>query len=177
MKSWPHQWINLVLQLKRLKTWVLITPYLHVLNSRKNVIVENVNLLEANNGIKVVKGENFNLRGSIIKNSNIGVNIIDSTKTTVTSNAISNNKRSGISFSGNSNYLTVIYNNLTENGNGISVTSPEYVYILGNYIGFNDENGVYVDNDITLVEIKGNFFNQNKKWEVFNDFHVTNLKT
>ena len=56
------------------------------------------------------------------------------------------------------------------------ITSPENVYILSNYIAFNKNNGVYIDNNVTYIEVKGNFFNQNIKWDVFNDFHVKNMK-
>ena len=56
------------------------------------------------------------------------------------------------------------------------ITAPENVHILSNYIAFNKNNGVYIDNNVTYIEVKGNFFNQNVKWDVFNDFHVKNLK-
>ena len=55
------------------------------------------------------------------------------------------------------------------------MTCSNYAYILSNYIAFNTNNGVYVDYNITKIEIKGNFFNQNHLWEVFNDFHVLNI--
>ena len=56
------------------------------------------------------------------------------------------------------------------------ITAPENVYILSNYIAFNKNNGVYIDNNVSYIEVKGNFFNQNIKWDVFNDFHVKNMK-
>ena len=78
----------------------------------------------------------------------------------ISNSTISDNKLAGIAFSGSGSDLTVIYNNITNNFNGINVTAPRYVSILSNYIAFNKRNGVYIDNPITFVEIKGNFFNQ-----------------
>ena len=141
----------------------------------KNALVENVTLSNANNAIKIQNSQGTNVKKSIIKNSKYGVNIADSTSTTVSDNNINNNKIAGVAFSGTGKYLTVIYNNISDNGNGISLTSSDNVYILSNYISFNKNNGVYVDYNITKIEIKGNFFNQNYKWEVFNDFHVKNI--
>ena len=111
-----------------------------------------------------------------VENTKNGINVIDSSQIKINDNNIFNNKVSGISFSGNGNDLTVIYNNLTENGDGLRITAPENVHILSNYIAFNKNNGVYIDNNVTYIEVKGNFFNQNVKWDVFNDFHVKNLK-
>ena len=142
------------------------------LENTKNVVVDNVTVHNSINGIRVINSQNLIIKDSQAFDCNYGMNIVDSTKTTVSSNNIFDNKISGIAFSGNGNDLTVIYNNITENGNGINITSANNVYILSNYISFNKNNGIYVDYEITLIEIKGNFFNQNAKWEIFNDFHV-----
>ncbi|WP_305557056.1 Ig-like domain repeat protein [Methanobrevibacter sp. V74] len=141
----------------------------------KNSLVENVTLFNANNGIRIVDCQGFNVKNSSIKNSKIGVKIINSISTSVAYNDISGNTVSGIAFSGNGKHLTVNYNNITSNLNGINLTCSNYAYILSNYIAFNTNNGVYVDYNITKIEIKGNFFNQNHLWEVFNDFHVLNI--
>lgn len=144
------------------------------IENAKNTLIENVELTNVGNSIRIKNSQSVSVKNSIIKNSKTGVYVVDSTKTTITSNNISNNDVAGVAFFGKGSYLTVSYNNITENGNGVSLNSSDNVYVISNYIGFNN-NGVYVDNDITQIEIKGNFFNQNYKWEVFNDFHVTNL--
>lgn len=146
------------------------------LENAKNANLVNVTLFNANNGLRVINSENITVSKSNIRNTNNGINIIDSSQIRVNDNFISNNNVSGIAFSGNGRDLTIIYNNVTDNFNGVRITSANHVYILSNYISFNTYNGVYVDNDIIKIEIKGNFFNQNHYWEVFNDFHVTNLK-
>ena len=145
------------------------------IENAKNCLVENVTALNANNAISIKNSQNVNVRSSNLKSSKNGINVVDSSSTTISGNNISNNDVAGISFSGTGKYLTVSQNNITENTNGIRLTSSDNVYILSNYIAFNTNNGVYVDYNITKIEIKGNFFNQNQLWEVFNDFHVKNI--
>lgn len=145
------------------------------LENAKNTNLANLTLFNASNGIRIINSENIQIGKSNIKNIKNGINIIDSSQIKVNDNIISNNEISGVSFSGNSKNLTVIYNNITDNFNGIKITSTDHVYILSNYIAFNTYNGVYIDYDVIKIEIKGNFFNQNHFWEVFNDFHTTNL--
>ena len=141
----------------------------------KNSLIENVTVRNSINAIKLVNSEDIVINRSVIKNSKFGINMIDSKNILVTSNYVTENKIAGIAFSGKSSYLTVIYSNITYNGNGINITSGDHVYILSNYISFNKQNGVYVDYNITLLEIKGNFFNQNDLYEIYDDFHVANL--
>lgn len=144
------------------------------LENTNGIVIDNVTVHNSINGINALASENLLVKNSQAYNCNYGINMIDVTKTSIDSNDISKNKIAGISFSGKGSELTVKYNNLCENGNGINITSANNVYILSNYISFNKNNGVYIDYEITLVEIKGNFFNQNLKWEIFNDFHVQN---
>ncbi|MBE6499175.1 MAG: hypothetical protein E7Z80_01325 [Methanobrevibacter thaueri] len=148
-----------------------------ILENTKNTTIENVNTYNSKNGIQIINSQNSTIKNSKTNNCNYGINIINSQQTTIQSNNITKNTIAGIAFSQKSNNLKIIQNNITENLNGINITSPDKIYILNNYISFNNDNGVYVDNNITLIEIKGNFFNQNHKWEIFNDFHVKNLKT
>lgn len=141
----------------------------------KNVIIENVTLSNSNNGLRIKNSQNVSVKYSTTIKSNNGISIIDSNSTKVISSNMSENNVAGISYSGNGQYLTVIDNNITKNLEGIKLTSSRYIYILSNYIAFNTNNGVYVDNDITRIEIKGNFFNLNVKWDIFNDYHVKNI--
>ena len=145
------------------------------LENSKNCLIENVTALNANNAINIKNSQNINVKSSNIRNSKYGINIVDSSSTTISNNVISNNDVAGVSFSGTGRHLTINSNNITENANGIRLLSSDNVYILSNYIAFNTNNGVYVDYNITKIEIKGNFFNQNYLWEVFNDFHVKNI--
>ena len=140
-----------------------------------NSLIRNVTVINSLNGIKLINSNGITVTRSNIVSSKYGVNIVDSAQTTIESNNISNNNIAGIAFSKSSSYLTAIYNNITENGNGINLTSSQYVYILSNYIAFNKLHGVYVNVNVTKIEIKGNFFNQNNFYEVYDDFHVENL--
>ena len=146
------------------------------IENAQNAVVQNVTLSNGENAIRIKNSQNVNVKNCTVENTKNGINVIDSSQIKINDNNIFNNKVSGISFSGNGNDLTVIYNNLTENGDGLRITAPKNVYILSNYIAFNKNNGVYIDNNVTYIEVKGNFFNQNVKWDVFNDFHVKNLK-
>ena len=146
------------------------------IENAQNAVVQNVNFSNGENAIRIKNSQKVNVKNCVVENTKNGINVIDSSQIKINNNNIFNNKVSGISFSGNGNDLTVIYNNLTENGDGLRITAPENVYILSNYIAFNKNNGVYIDNNVTYIEVKGNFFNQNIKWDVFNDFHVKNMK-
>lgn len=145
-------------------------------DNARNTIIQNLTLFNANNGMRIINSENTNVKGVTSFNSNNGIVIFDSTNTQIISSNLSDNAIAGISYSGNGQYLTIMDNNITNNGDGIRLTSTDQIYILSNYIAFNKNNGVYVDYNITQLEIRGNFFNQNVKWDVFNDFHVKNMK-
>ena len=145
------------------------------LENANDCIIQNVTVTESVNGIKIKNSQKISIRDSLIKNSVYGINIIDSSNLTIDSNNISSNDIAGIAYSGTGSNLDIVYNNITDNGNGVNLTCSNYVYILSNYISFNKHNGVYVDYNITKIEIKGNFFNQNLEFEVFDDFHVENL--
>ena len=140
----------------------------------KDTLIQNVTTSDAVNGIRIVNSENINVEDSNIYGNIYGINIIDSTKTTINSNTISSNKVAGICVAGTSRNSKIIYNNLTNNAIGVNLTSSDYVYILSNYIAHNT-HGVYVNCNVTKIEIKGNFFNQNKMYEVLNDYRVKNL--
>ena len=145
------------------------------IENAKNCLVENVVASNAKNGITIRNSQNINVKSSTLKNSKNGINVVDSSSTLISDNVISSNDVAGIFFSGTGSDLTISYNNITENENGIKLLSSDNVNILSNYIAFNTKNGVYVDYNITKLVIKGNFFNQNHLWEVFNDFHVKNI--
>ena len=140
----------------------------------KNTLIANVTVGDAVNGIRIKNSNGVNVRDSLIKNSKYGVYIVGSNQTTVDSNNITNNNIAGIAVGENNNCTTAIYNNVTYNKAGINITSADNVYILSNYIAYST-NGVYINCNVTKIEIRGNFFNQNKGYEVLNDHRVKNL--
>lgn len=141
----------------------------------KNALIQNVSISNLANGIRIKNSQNIKISGSLIKDSKYCIYIIDSSKVTVTLNNIFNNKIAGIAVAGDSKYVTIISNYISEGNIGINFTSANYDHVLNNYIGLNNRYGVYVDCNITHMEIKGNFINQNAQYDIFNDFHVQNL--
>ena len=145
------------------------------IENAKNALIQNVSISNVANGIRVKDSQNIKISESTIKDSKYCVNIIDSSKVTVTSNNVFNNKIAGIAVAGDSKDVVIISNNISEGNIGINFTSANYDHVLSNYIAFNNRYGVYVDCNITHMEIKGNFINQNAQYDIFNDFHVQNL--
>ena len=155
------------------------------IENTKNTFINNVNISSLANAIRIKGCQNIHLTKSIISNSNFGVNIIDSTKTTISNNNINSNKVSGIYIDKGNSYTNIISNNITYNkAMGVNLQSTEYVYILSNYIAhnrdgdeynYNSGSGVYINCNITKVEIKGNLFEKNGNYAVLNDYRVRNI--
>ena len=91
----------------------------------KNALIENVTISSCDNGIKFKNSQNVSIDNVTVKKSNIGINVIDSTQTVISNSTISDNELAGIAFSGSGSDLTVIYNNITDNFNGINITAPK----------------------------------------------------
>ena len=150
--------------------------YAILINGASNVIIRNCTFSNGGYGdaIRLENAKNTIIENVNISDANYGIRIVDSTKTTIESSIISSNKIAGIAIAGASKDSKIIYCNVTHNGVGFNLTSSNYVHILSNYIAYNT-HGVYVNCNVTKIEIKGNFFNQNKKYEVLNDYRVRNL--
>ena len=144
------------------------------MENANNILITDVNISNSVNGVKVVNSQNSRVTQSKIENSKYGINVVDSTSIDLTSNDISNNKVSGVAVAGTSSHVVISYNNITHQPVAINFTSSEYMKVLSNYIAYNT-NGVYVNCNVTKIEIKGNFFNQNSGYEVLNDHRVKNL--
>lgn len=157
------------------------------LDNAKNTIIQNVTAISKTNAIRIKNSQNTILRDSIIKDSKIGVNVTDSTKLTIENNNITNNKFTGIYVGTGVSYITIISNNITYNKKtGVNLQSTNYAYILSNYIAHNrdgDEKsftegaGIFINNNITKIEIKGNFLFKNGLDAIYNDEDVLNIKT
>lgn len=150
--------------------------YQILIDGASNVIIRNCTFSNDGYGdaIRLVNAQNTLINNVSASGAINGVMIIDSSKTTVESSSIKNNKVAGISIAGTSKDATIIYCNVTDNVLGFNLTSSDHIRILSNYIAYNT-HGVYVNCNVTKIEIKGNFFNQNKKYEVLNDYRVRNL--
>ena len=147
-----------------------------LIKGASNVIIRNCTFSDMGSA-DAIRLENAN--GATIDNVTIsdavcGVRIKDSSNVVVKNSDIKNNKVAAVSVEGSSKTTTIKFNNLTNNGVGVNLTSSNYVYVLSNYIAYNT-HGVYVNCNVTRIEIKGNFFNQNKMYEILNDYRVRNL--
>ena len=146
------------------------------INGASNVVIRNCTF--SNNGvgdaIRLENVDSITIEDVTIADAVYGVNIKDSKNVIVKNSDIKNHQIAGISVAGSSKNTQIINNNITNNGVGVNLTSANYVHILSNYIAYNT-HGVYVNCNITKIEIKGNFFNQNKVYEVLNDYRVRNM--
>ena len=147
-----------------------------LINGASNVIIRNCTFTDIGSGdaVRIENAKSVTVDAVSIDGAVYGINIKDSTDTVVENSDIKNNAVTAVSVSGSSKNTKIIYNNLTSNGVGVNLTSANYVYVLSNYIAHNT-HGVYVNCNITRIEIKGNFFNQNKIYEVLNDYRVRNM--
>ena len=150
--------------------------YAILINGASNVIIRNCTFsnIGVADAIRIQNANGVTIEDCSIADAVYGVNIKDSSNVVVKNSDIKNNEIAGVSLSGSSKNTNIVFNNLTNNGVGVNLTSSNYVYILSNYIA-NNYHGVYVNCNVTRIEIKGNFFNQNKMYEVLNDYRVKNL--
>lgn len=147
-----------------------------LIKGASNVIIRNCTFLDIGtaDAIRLENAKSVTIQDCVVSGAVYGINIKDSSNVIVKDSDIKNNDISGVSVSGSSKNTNIVFNNLTNNGVGVNLTSSNYVYILSNYIA-NNYHGVYVNCNVTRIEIKGNFFNQNKMYEVLNDYRVKNL--
>ena len=150
--------------------------YAIFINGASNVIIRNCTFTDIGtaDAIRMENAKEVIFEDCTIADAVYGINIKDSTNVVVKNSDIKNNDIAGVSVSGSSKNANIVSNNITGNGVGVNLTSSNYVYILNNYIA-NNYHGVYVNCNVTRIEIKGNFFNQNRMYEVLNDYRVQNL--
>lgn len=151
----------------------------------ENAINANLNNLvvsEAETAVKIKNSNNTTISYCLIKNSDIGINIISSLKTNIFQNNVTGNIITGICVGENNYHTKIISNNISYNkATGINLFSSNNVYIISNYIAHNrndlgnDGAGVYVNCNVSKIEIKGNFFQQNGLYAVLNDYRVRNI--
>ena len=156
------------------------------LENTENVTINNTISKQSYVGINIVNSTKSTITKSKMMNNSVsGISIINSTKTTITNNTISNGSNTGV-YVGEGAFNTTIHtNNITYNKHtGINMSSAEYVYVINNFIGFNRNGddytstagaGVYVNCNITKVEILGNYIRQNGLYGVLNDYRTRNM--
>ena len=134
-----------------------------LMNGASNVTIRNCKFDNDNAGdsIRIVNGNNIQISNVEIKKANIGIKIKDSQEIYIKNSNILDNKAAGISIEGNSKYITVSDNNITNSYIGVSLTSSDNMNILSNYIALNTQYGVYIDCQVVQINIIGNFFYYN----------------
>lgn len=147
-----------------------------LINGASNVVIRNCTFSDMGSGdaVRLESANGAEIYNVSISDAIYGVNIKNSNNVLVEKSDIKNNKIAAVSVAGSSKNTNIKFNNLTNNGVGVNLTSSDHIYILSNYIAYNTQ-GVYVNCNVTRIEIKGNFFNQNKMYEVLNDYRVRNL--
>ena len=145
------------------------------IENSQNVYIENVMASNAENVVSIKNSTGVSIINSTLKDSGYGIYDEDSSNTVIASNVISNNKKAGIEVTGTSDNIRISANNLTNNNNGVDLTSANNINILSNYIALNTNHGVNVHCVIQKVNIVGNFFYKNKLEEIFNDEGCQNL--
>ena len=129
-----------------------------------NAIINNSKISNSKNGISVINSKNIQIiNNNIIENSISGINIGKNVSNPyIFNNIIHANNYYGIIFSSSINAV-VKNNQITENRDSKIITS----YIQG--------AGIYVDCNITNMEIVGNYFLQNGAYGIFDSDNVLNL--
>lgn len=157
--------------------------YAIYVNGASNVLIDNCTIEKINNGdgICIVKSTNSKINNTIIQNCKInGISVENSSQISITNNNITKNTDSGINIGENNKNITIEYNNITYNSiNGINTISGDNIYILNNYVTNNQKNGygvgIYINCNVTKIEIKGNVILSNGYYGVLSDYRVRNV--
>ncbi len=151
--------------------------YAILIRGASNVIIRNCTFSNGGYGdsIRAENANNILIQNVNISDARYGVNIINSSKATVSFNNIKYCNIAGVEIAGTSSNPTIINNNITNNNFGVELTSSDNINILSNYIGYNNKYGVYVNCYVKKVIINGNYFRLNELAEVFNSIDAKNI--
>lgn len=166
-----------------------INPYGIYINGAKDVTINNVTISKVSQGpgIYLKNADNIKINNSIISNSKKGIYAEDSSNLNINYNEISSNYQAGIYIGNNVENLNIFTNAIQSNNYyGIYLSTIKNVNITNNRIEDNRDNpnqqraengaGIYVNNTITNLVIKGNLISYNGKYGIYNSDKVTNLK-
>jgi parallel beta-helix repeat protein len=164
----------------------IVDPYGIYINGGNNILITNCTVSSTNGQAILIKGaKNTTISNSNIKNSIKGIILENSDSTLIKNNYIHENTLNGISLDEGVSQTTIDMNNITANLYGINASTADNVKILNNKIFYNrniqDQSratmgaGIYVNNNITNMLIRGNFIYENGMYGIFNDYRVRNL--
>src|SRR5574344_1905287 len=164
----------------------IVDPYGIYINGGNNILIINCTVSSTNGQAILIKGvKNTTISNSNIKSSIKGIILENSDNTLIKNNYIHENTLNGISLDDGVSQTTIDMNNITANVYGINASTSDNVKILNNKIFYNrniqDQSratigvGIYVNNNITNMIIRGNFIYENGMYGIFNDYRVRNL--
>ena len=164
----------------------IVDPYGIYVNGGNNILITNCTVSSTNGQAILIKGaKNTTISNSNIKNSIKGIILENSNSTLIKNNYIHENTLNGISLDDGVSQTTIDMNNITANVYGINASTADNIKILNNKIFYNRNSpdqsratigvGIYVNNNITNMLIRGNFIYENGMYGIFNDYRVRNL--
>lgn len=132
--------------------------------------------------IVIENSTGINLSNLIINDVSDGIKIINSSDINIIGSTISKSESQAILVSGNSSNINIINNSIIDNSEmGINLESINNVVINNNLIkdnGLGDDDhgsGIYVNNNITSLTVKGNIFINNGLHAIMYDYRTRNL--
>lgn len=165
-----------------------VDPYAIYVNGANNVLITNCTVNKTTNGqgILIVGSKNTTISNTEVKEAKTGIIVKDSSETNITNDYIHGNSITGIVIGDGNSNINIERNNITGNTiSGINLTSSNNINILNNKIYYNRDGidqsrskfgiGIYVNCNITKINIIGNFIFENGNYGVFNDYRVRNL--
>lgn len=132
--------------------------------------------------IIIENSTNVNLLNLFINDISDGIKIINSSNVNIIGSVISKSESQGIFVNGNSSNINIINNSIVDNAEmGINLECINNVVIENNLLKnnglSNDDHGsgIYVNNNITSMIVKGNIFLNNGLHAIMYDYRTRNL--
>ena len=164
------------------------TPFAILIDGANDITIKDCTMNYNNpqvdkiSGIIIKNSNNVKLSNLIVNNTINGITIIDSSNIDISDCILSCNDNYAISVMGNSKNINIKFNSINNNGNsGINLSSINNINILNNYIEYNGKvntdsgSGIYVNNNITKLVVKGNMFLSNGLHAILYDYRTRNL--
>ncbi|WP_409200070.1 right-handed parallel beta-helix repeat-containing protein [Methanobrevibacter sp. DSM 116169] len=164
-----------------------VDPYSIYIKGNSNVTVTNCNVQTTEGpGIYVNGASNTLIKNSYISNSKNGILVEKSNNIEIYNNTIEKNSISGINIGLNVAGSYINYNTIHANNYyGIFFNSVVNSFVTNNRITDNRDNevlqraekgaGIYVDCNISKMEITGNFISENGNYGIYDSENVDNL--
>lgn len=166
-----------------------IDSYCIYVNGADDVIIKNCSIEKTTEGpgIFIHNTKNTLIINSTVKNSQKGIYLENCEYTSIKYNIIDSNKIAGI-YIGDKTCNLNIYKNIIHANDyyGIYLGSATNTIIYSNEITENRDNpvfqrnskgtGIFVDCNVTNLQILGNFIKENGKYGVYDSYKFTNMK-